>query len=71
MSLDQQFLYKIAHNEYKDALAEYQIFTEGLSEVGLLVAGTTGPAAKPYLEDLGNNNRMPQIMKDLKNQFAM
>jgi hypothetical protein len=59
MSLDQQFLYEIAHNEYKDALTEYQIFTEGLSEVRLLIAGTTGPAAKPYLEDLGDKNKMP------------
>jgi hypothetical protein len=40
----------VAYQEYKDALAEYQIFRKGLSEVGSCIIATTGPAANPCLK---------------------
>jgi hypothetical protein len=36
-----------------------------------LIISTTGTAAKPFLEEIGETKKLPKIIKDLKNQFAL
>jgi hypothetical protein len=36
-----------------------------------LIISTTGTATKPFLKEIGETKKLPKIMKDLKNQFAL
>jgi hypothetical protein len=57
----------MAQKFYKDALVDYESFIKGILEVMSLIISTTGTAAKPFLEEIGETKKLPKIIKDLKN----
>ena len=71
MTPERQVMYQMAQKFYKDALADHESFIKDISEVTNLIISTTGTAAKPFLEEIGETEKLPKIMKDLKNQFAL
>ena len=71
MTPEKQVMYQMAQKFYKDALADHESFIKGISEVTNLIISTTGTAAKPFLEEIGETEKLPKIMKDLKNRFAL
>jgi hypothetical protein len=71
MTTEKQVMYQMAQKFYKDALVDHELFTKGISKVTSLMISTTGTAAKPFLEEIGKTEKLPKIMKDLKNRFAL
>jgi hypothetical protein len=71
MTPERQVMYQMAQKFYKDALAVHESFIKGISEVTSFIISTTGTAAKPFLKEIGETEKLPKIMKDLKNRFAL
>ena len=61
----------MAQKFYKDTLADHKLFIKSILEVTNLIINTTNMAAKPFLKEIGETEKLLKIMKDLKNQFAL
>jgi hypothetical protein len=67
MTPERQAIYQMAQKFYKDALTDHKSYIKSILEVTSLIISTTGMAAKPFLEEIGETEKLPKIMKDLEN----
>ena len=67
MTPEKQVMYQMAQKFYKDTLADHKLFIKGILEVINLIISITGIAVKPFLKEIGETEKLPKIIKDLKN----
>ena len=63
---ERQVMYQMVQRFYKNTLMDYELFIKGILKMINLIIGVMGTAAKPFLEEIGETEKLPKVMKDLK-----